>query len=70
MVVVLALGLNATVATYALGVLGRLYRGLLWLIVGGLAIWLALWAVRSMSVQVAVLVGALIIAGAIWLTRR
>jgi hypothetical protein len=41
-----------------------------WLIAAGFAIGLAIWAVRSMSVQVAIPVGAAIIAGAIWLMRR
>jgi hypothetical protein len=49
---------------------GWVYRAVVWLIAAGFAIGLAIWAVKSMSVQVAILVGAAIIAGAIWLTRR
>jgi len=49
---------------------GRVYRAVVWLIAAGFAIGLAIWAVKSMSVQVAILVGAAIIAGAIWLMRR
>jgi hypothetical protein len=49
---------------------GRVYRAAVWLIAASFAIGLAIWAVKSMSVQVAILVGAAIIAGAIWLMRR
>ena len=69
-VVVLSLALNAAAVTGALGALGRVYRGVLQLIAVVLVIGLAIWAVKAMSVQVAILLGAAVIAGTIWLTRR
>jgi len=47
-----------------------LLRAALWLVVAGFAIWLVVWAIRSMSVPVAIIAGALIIAGAISQARR
>jgi len=47
-----------------------LLRAVLWVIGLGLAYWLVMWTVKSMSIPVAIIVGALIIAGAITATRR
>ena len=47
-----------------------LLRAVLWVIAAGLAIWLVVWAVKSMSIPVAIIVGAIIIAGAITAARR
>jgi hypothetical protein len=69
-VVFLSVGLNAAAVRGVLGGLGLVFRGVLRLIAACLVVGLAIRAVTLMSVQVAILVGAAIIAGAIWLTRR
>jgi len=69
-VIFISLGLNTPAATRSLTTVSRVWRAFLLLIVGGLAIALAIWAVNSMSIPVAILVGAVSIAGAIGAARR